>query len=154
MFEIFNLKDEPENLEKLASWHQDEWSYLNPGENLAVRITRMQSYLNNEFIPSTFIAKDKTLLGSAAIVSQDMKTEPPLTPWLASVFVRPENRKQGIGRKLVLHVMTQARKEGIDILYLYTPDQVSFYSKLGWSVLDECQYKGSDVTIMQVRLDV
>ena len=154
MFEIFNLKDEPENLEKLASWHQDEWSYLNPGENLAVRITRMQSYLNNEFIPSTFIAKDKTLLGSAAIVSQDMKTEPPLTPWLASVFVRPENRKQGIGRKLVLHVMTQARKEGIDILYLYTPDQVSFYSKLGWSVLDERQYKGSDVTIMQVRLDV
>jgi len=154
MFEIFNLKDEPENLEKLASWHQDEWSYLNPGENLAVRITRMQSYLNNEFIPSTFIAKDKTLLGSAAIVSQDMKTEPPLTPWLASVFVRPENRKQGIGRKLVLHVMTQARKEGIDILYLYTPDQVSFYSKLGWSVLDKRQYKGSDVTIMQVRLDV
>ena len=154
MFEIFNLKDVPENLEKLASWHQDEWSYLNPGENLAVRITRMQSYLNNEFIPSTFIAKDKTLLGSAAIVSQDMKTEPPLTPWLASVFVRSENRKQGIGRKLVLHVMTQARKEGIDILYLYTPDQVSFYSKLGWSVLDERQYKGSDVTIMQVRLGV
>ena len=154
MFEIFNLKDVPENLEKLASWHQDEWSYLNPGENLAVRITRMQSYLNNEFIPSTFIAKDKTLLGSAAIVSQDMKTEPPLTPWLASVFVRSENRKQGIGRKLVLHVMTQARKEGIDILYLYTPDQVSFYSKLGWSVLDKRQYKGSDVTIMQVRLDV
>jgi len=154
MFEIFNLKDEPENLEKLASWHQDEWSYLNPGENLAGRITGMQSHLNNEFIPSTFIAKDKTLLGSAAIVSQDMKTEPPLTPWLASVFVRPENRKQGIGRKLVLHVMTQARNEGIDILYLYTPDQVSFYSKLGWSVLDERQYKGSDVTIMQVRLDV
>ena len=154
MFEILNLKDEPENLAKLASWHQDEWSYLNPGENLAARITRMQSHLNNEFIPSTFIAKDKTLLGSAAIVSQDMKTEPPLTPWLASVFVRPENRKQGIGRKLVLHVMTQARKEGNDILYLYTPDQVSFYSKLGWSVLDERQYKGSDVTIMQVRLDV
>ncbi len=154
MFEILNLQDEPENLAKLASWHQDEWSYLNPGENLTARITRMQSHLNNELIPSTFIAKDKTLLGSAAIISQDMKTDPPLTPWLASVFVRPENRKQGIGSRLVLHVMTEARKEGVNILYLYTPDQVSFYSKLGWSILDKRQYQDHDVTIMQVKLDV
>jgi GNAT superfamily N-acetyltransferase len=104
------LKDEPENLLTLASWHQDEWSYLNPGEDLFSRISRMQQFLNEDFIPSTFIAKDKVLLGSAAIVLQDMKTEPQLTPWLASVFIRPEFRRQGIGRQLVLHVMDTGSK--------------------------------------------
>ena len=135
MFEILNLKDEPENLAKIASWHQDEWSYLNPGENLAARITRMQSHLNNEFIPSTFIAKDKTLLGSAAIISQDMKTHPPLTPWLASVFVRPKNRKQGIGRKLVSHVMSQARKKTYRHIVSLHPrtDELLFETRLDGS---------------------
>ena len=154
MIKIINLKDEPENLLTLASWHQDEWSYLNPGEDLVARISRMQSFLNEDFIPSTFIARDEVLLGSAAIVLWDMKTEPQLTPWLASVFIRPEARRQGVGRQLVLHVMEQARKEGIDCLYLYTPDQESFYIKLGWSTIDKLKHQGHDVTIMQVKLNV
>jgi N-acetylglutamate synthase-like GNAT family acetyltransferase len=154
MLKIINLRNEPENLLTLASWHQDEWSYLNPGEDLVARISRMQSFLNEDFIRSTFIARDEVLLGSAAIVLQDMKTEPQLTPWLASVFIRPEARRQGVGRQLVLHVMEQARKEGIDCLYLYTPDQESFYIKLGWSTIDKLKHQGHDVTIMQVKLNV
>jgi GNAT superfamily N-acetyltransferase len=154
MIKIINLKDEPENLSTLASWHQDEWSYLNPGEDLFSRISRMQPFLNEDFIPSTFIAKNKVLLGSAAIVLQDMKTEPQLAPWLASVYIRPEFRRQGIGRQLVLHVMEQARKKGIDCLYLYTPDQECFYIKLGWSTIDKRKHQGHDVTIMQVNLNV
>jgi N-acetylglutamate synthase-like GNAT family acetyltransferase len=154
MIKISNLKDEPENLVTLASWHQDEWSHLNPGEDLTARIARMQDHLNDELIPSTFIAKSDVLLGSAAIVYKDMETEPQLTPWLASVFVRTEYRKQGIGHQLVRHVMTQAQTAGIDRLYLYTPDQAGFYSKLGWSILEKRQHLDLDVTIMQVKLDV
>ncbi|MBT8118700.1 MAG: GNAT family N-acetyltransferase [Gammaproteobacteria bacterium] len=151
---IVNLKDEPENLSTLASWHQDEWSHLNPGEDLTARILRMQPHLSDELIPSTFVAKDDVLLGSAAIVDQDMKTEPQLKPWLASVFVRPEYRKQGIGRKLVLHVMAQAQAAHIGRLYLYTPDKTGFYLKLGWSILEQRQYQNHEVIVMQVNLNV
>jgi N-acetylglutamate synthase-like GNAT family acetyltransferase len=83
-----------------------------------------------------------------------MKTEPQLTPWLASVYTRPEFRRQGIGRQLVLHVMEQARKEGIDRLYLYTTDQECFYIKLGWSTIDKRKHHDHDVAIMQVKLNV
>lgn len=154
MIKIINLKDEPENLSTLASWHQQEWSYLNPGEDLSARILRMQPHLSDDLIPSTFIAKGDALLGSAAIVDQDMKIKPQLKPWLASVFVRPEYRKQGIGRKLVLHVMAQAQTAGIGRLYLYTPDKTGFYSKLGWSILEQCQYHNHEVIVMQVNLNV
>jgi N-acetylglutamate synthase-like GNAT family acetyltransferase len=50
--------------------------------------------------------------------------------------------------------MTQAQTAGIDRLYLYTPDQAGFYSKLGWSILEKRQHLDLDVTIMQVKLDV
>jgi N-acetylglutamate synthase-like GNAT family acetyltransferase len=153
MIEIINLRDEPANLATLASWHQQEWSSFNPGESIEERILRMQPYLNEEFIPSTFIAKDNSLSGSAAIVSHDMETRPQLSPWLASVYVAPEKRGQGIGTKLVLHVMELTKREGIKTLYLFTPDRQDFYLNLGWSIKNVEQYQNREVTIMQVDLD-
>ena len=153
MIEIINLKDEPEHLTTLASWHHSEWSTLNPGESLDDRIIRMQPHLNEAFIPSTFVAKDNNLLGSAAIVSQDMETNLSLTPWLASVYVTPQYRRHGVGRKLVKHVMTQSKLEGINKLYLFTPDKQNFYLKLGWTKKHTERYHDQKVTVMQVALD-
>ena len=65
---IVNLKDCPEHIETLAQWHQQQWQYLNPGQSLADRIAKMQKYLNDDFVPSTFVALGNEPLGSAAIV--------------------------------------------------------------------------------------
>lgn len=138
---------------QLASWHQEEWSYLNPGESIEQRIARMQPFLNNQLVPSTFIAKEDNLSGSAALVSHDMETRPDLSPWLASVYVAVEFRGRGTGTKLVKHVMQQAFKGGINKLYLYTPDKEIFYSKLGWKTLSREKYHGLDVTIMEINLN-
>ena len=113
----------------------------------------MQAYLNNDFIPSTFIATDNQLLGSAAIVKNDMETKPQLSPWLASVYVAPQYRNKGIGAKLVQHSMTMAQSNNIDKLYLLTPGQKSFYEKLGWHIVSEEMYHGYRVTVMQVTLN-
>jgi GNAT superfamily N-acetyltransferase len=157
MIEIIDLKQVSDYLATLAQWHQKEWAYLNPGETLEQRMTRMQPYLNQCFIPSTFIARDTTLLGSAAIVENDMSGEPPLsqplTPWLASVFVAPEYRQMGIGTKLVRHVMAQAKQQGVETLYLYTPDKSKFYEKLGWRMNSIEPYHGHQVSIMQATLN-
>ena len=151
--EIVDLKEKPEHLPSLAEWHHKEWSDLNPGETIEQRIERMQAYLNESFIPSTFIAKDGELLGSAAIVAHDMETKPDLSPWLASVFVAPEQRGKGLGARLVSHVMNEAKTRGIDTLYLFTPDKALFYQKLGWKIVTKEQYRGQEVTIMKIELD-
>jgi GNAT superfamily N-acetyltransferase len=52
-------------------------------------------------------------MGSAAIIDSDMDTRPELTPWLASVFVAKEFRNQGVGSRLVEHVMEEVRKAGV-----------------------------------------
>ena len=151
--QILDLRNEPQHISQLAEWHHQEWSSLNPGRTLEQRIESMQSYLGDDLVPSTFIAKDATLMGSAAIIVSDMETKPELTPWLASVFVRPDFRNRGVGGLLVQHVMQQARIAGIEQLYLFTPDRASFYRRLGWKTLSEEQYREHRVTIMSVELN-
>lgn len=150
--EIINLKDEPHHILTLAKWHHDEWSSLNPGRTVDQRVEYMRSYLSDNLVPSTFIAKGDDLIGSAAITENDMDTRPELTPWLASVFVAPEYRNQEVGSRLVKHVMQQAKDATMDTLYIFTPDRVSFYEKLGWQVFNEEEYREHWVTVMSVKL--
>jgi len=151
---IINLSQEPHQIPTLAQWHQAEWSNLNPGQTIEQRIERMQAYLGNKLIPSTFIYKHEgQLAGSAAIIESDMDTRLELTPWLASVYVALEFRRQGIGAKLVQHVMLQAKTVGVTKLYLFTPDQVDFYAKLGWTAMDDEYYRDHRVTVMSVSLN-
>ena len=152
MFTIKNLKQRPDTLTQLAQWHQSEWSQLNPVETLEQRINRMQDYLNDDFIPSTFVAIEHSLLGSAAIVKNDMETRKTLSPWLASVYVSAEKRGSGIGRKLVQHVMSCATNKQYNKLYLFTADQQHFYEKLGWQTFDTECYHGQQVSLMQINL--
>ena len=103
-------------------------------------------------VPSTFVALEEQLLGSAAIVELDMDTKPDSSPWLASVFVSPESRGKGVGSKLVMQVMEKAKEAGIPVLYLFTPDKEGFYQKLGWHTISRETYRGHLVTIMEVNL--
>ncbi len=151
--EIQNLKSAPQHLMQLAQWHQAEWSYLNPGSSLEDRIEKMQAYLSGDFLPSTWVAQENDQpLGSAAIVKQDMDIHLDKSPWLASVFVSPEFRQQGLGSALVREVMEAARQQDVSTLWLYTPDKASFYRQIGWSVFSQEKYHGHKVTIMSVRL--
>ena len=148
MLTISDLRDVPEHLHQLAAWHHAQWSCLNPGQSLEDRTNAMQAFLGNSFIPSTFVAIDQELLGSAAIIENDMDTRPELSPWLASVYVKHGYRNQGIGTALVKHVIDKAIANGINKIYLFTPDRQSFYSKLGWHHMDDENYHGEDVSVM------
>lgn len=149
---IIDLKDAPHHLPTLAAWHHSQWAELNPGFSLAQRLDMMQAYLNDYPVPSTFVAVDPEPMGSAAIIANDMDSHPEWTPWLASVFVAPAYRNQGIGGRLVRHAMNQAKKAGIAELYLFTPDREDFYRRLGWEVLTTEHYRGHNVAIMRVDL--
>ena len=153
MMNIINLKHEPQHLPLLARWHQSEWGYLNPEETIEKRIERMQANLNADFIPGTWVALTDQLAGSAAIVVQDMDTHQQFSPWLASVYVCPAQRQQGIGSALVTHVMRAAAEQGIQTLYLFTPDQAPFYQKLGWTTIEQPVYRGHQVSVMKVALN-
>jgi len=150
---ILNLQEEPQQIGQLVEWHHNEWSYLNPDGSIEQRTEKMKMYLEPDFVPSTFIGKDNdALIGSAAIVKCDMDTHEELSPWLASVYVSTSHRKHGYGALLVKHIMRKAKAEGIRTLYLFTPSEEDFYTRLGWIKKSEESYRGAAVIIMEVNL--
>ena len=149
--EIINLRQAPQHIPTIARWHFDEWGYLNPGKTLEYRIGRMQRYLGDDAIPSMLLAVDgNEVLGTAALVESDMDSHPELTPWLASVYIRADQRGRGLGKQLVKALMDFASQQKIPQLYLFTPDQAPFYAKLGWRIVSEETYHDTPVTIMQL----
>jgi N-acetylglutamate synthase-like GNAT family acetyltransferase len=149
--EIIDLRKAPQHIPTIARWHFDEWGYLNPGKTLEYRIERMQRYIADNPIPSMLIAVEgNVVLGTAALVEADMDSHPELTPWLASVYIREDQRGCGLGKKLVQALMDFAGKQNLERLYLFTPDQSGFYAKLGWKPLAQETYRDTPVTVMQL----
>lgn len=136
--QIIDLRQAPEHLATLAAWHHDEWSYLNPGKTLADYQLGMQEYLAEGEIPSMLIAVEgDQLLGSSSIIASDMDDQPQLTPWLANVYVHADQRGRGLGAALVKAAMGMAARLQLTQLYLFTPDQETFYTRLGWRRLSQ-----------------
>ena len=151
--QIEYLADYPQHISELAQLHFKEWSYLRPEESLEERIERLRASYGRNAIPSVVVAlKDGKLLGSAMLLAQDMASHPQLTPWLAGVFVKPEYRRRGIGSALVKRIEAEARSLGVSTLYLYTPQAESLYGRLGWSAIERCQYRNTDVVVMSKQL--
>ncbi len=147
------LADHPHLVPTLARWHHQEWGALNSHKTLADRLARLQGHLQRRAIPTTFVAlADGEPVGCASLVQHDLPDRLDLAPWLASVYVVPERRHQGIGRALVRRVQEEARLLGEERLYLYTMDRQRFYAHLGWTVVEERVYRGVGITLMELKI--
>jgi len=137
----------------IAHWHHEEWGSFKPGDSVEKRIANLQTHLAKKQIPTTFVSlSGGILLGSASLVAHDMDTRMDLSPWLASVYVTPEQRNCGIGTALVQHVIEEARELNVETLYLFTPDRKGFFASIGWSVVEHTEYREQKVVIMAVHI--
>ena len=149
--EIVRLNEHPEFIPTLAEWHYNQWSYLHDVDSVERRIAEFEEETKSSGIPQTYVAvADGKLLGSVSLLLHDMDIRMELSPWLASLYVPVEQRKQGVGSTLVRHAVREADRLGHRILYLYTPDREAFYVRLGWSLLERTDFHGHNVPIMTI----
>lgn len=149
------LHEQAHFIDKVANWWHEEWGYLSPDKSLADRIQEVQLLaIKREDIPKAHIAiSDDKLLGTATLVKNDLPSIPHNhTPWLASVFVDPKMRRQGIGRKLVQTIEESAKNLGYKNIYLFTPDQEAWYASFGWTLLEYNRCNDHGIAIMQKSL--
>lgn len=147
------LEDYPQHIPVIAQWHQNEWHHISPHLNTELRIKLYSNYNNSSVIPSCTLALiDDAPVGSASLVVSDMDSYPQLSPWLASVYVHSDFRKQGIATQLLDFCLNTALCAEIDTLYLFTPDQTDFYQKRGWIIYKSTIYHGESVDIMYYDL--
>jgi GNAT superfamily N-acetyltransferase len=139
------LADHPDLVGVIAEWHQRQ----DERHPLDFWIRCHTTEARHEGIPRAWVAfVDGEPAGSVSLVARNMDTRPELSPWLASLWVRPQCRGRGIGAALVRRCEEEARRLGIRRLHLYTEAAADFYGRLGWSVLAQEQYEGESVVVM------
>lgn len=151
--EIVPLAEHPEAIPDLARWHLAEWGHYSASRTRESTEARLRRHLASDGIPLTMVALEGgEPVGSAALVWNDLKTRPELSPWLADVVVDPAWRRRGIGSKLVARLAEEARERGVETLYLYTPDQERLYARLGWELMGRVEYREEEVAVMRLHL--
>ena len=151
--EIDYLANHEAFLPLLARWHHEEWGYLHPGDSLEARADRLRGECGRGGIPTTVIAfSGETLLGSAMLIDHDMDTRMDLSPWLASVFVSPGHRRKGIGHRAREVDHDGGRNPRRSAALSLHPKSESFYTRLGWRVVERTTYVNTGVVVMAVDI--
>jgi predicted N-acetyltransferase YhbS len=150
---VVPLVERPDLAAQVAAWGFAEWGYLNPGQTLEQRTIRIQGKMNVDRVPIAFVAlgDDGGIIGTASLIFDDLEGDP-RNPWLASVYVPPEQRKKGIASALVRTVEEAARRLGYTRLYLFTSTAPKLYADLGWRALEQRDYRGDHIQIMDKML--
>lgn len=150
---IVPVCDAPHAIPTLAEWHFGQWGKWNPENTIEKRIERLQRQTDKSRLPMTIVALyGADPIGSASLVLADLETKEELSPWLASVFVEPNWRDQGVGTSLVQKVCDLAIAMQFDRIYLFTPDKERFYRGLGWKPVERSEYRGDPIVIMSLEL--
>jgi GNAT superfamily N-acetyltransferase len=126
----------------LARWHAEEWGHLYEPDVWNLDVARgefeEQVALGGGCVPTTYAAftHGDRLVGSVSLVnSDDLEGFGHLGPWLASLYVERTQRRRGIGRLLIAHLLAQPPARQSRAVYLFTPDHAAWYASMGWEPL-------------------
>jgi len=148
---IVNITERQKHLKEINSWLYKEWGHHDVNSTELDWFKKKQAKIDkkNNLLPIILVAiKEDNPVGTASIVDSDMKTHPELKPWMADVYVKEDQRKKGYGSRLVKRILKEAVKLDFNKIYLFTPDQRSFYEQLGWKPYQKVIYRKEKVDIM------
>lgn len=149
--EIFPLKHKPQYLDQVAEWIYSEWGIKNLGSSISTVRDKLERFKNDDQIPINYVAVEgEILIGTFNLMLSDPPNKKDLSPWFGSLYVAPDYRNLGIGTSLIKFAVSEAKKLGVQKLYLCTPSKQQMYAKLGWKPTDKVEFRGEEVTIMEI----
>jgi N-acetylglutamate synthase-like GNAT family acetyltransferase len=130
MLEVYELKDKVEYFESVVQMFWDQWG---TETNFTFYHDCMfHSMKTDSDLPRFYIAiQNESIIGTYALLRNDLISRQDIFPWLACLYVAPEYRGQNVGAKLLQHALQETWKKGHDKLYLCT-NLNGFYEKYGW----------------------
>ena len=111
-----------------------DWLETHPGDGLPLRLGAIAGGV---------------CVGTVSLVYNDLAQRPDLTPWVASVLVRPAWRGRGIAAALLAEAERRAAAHRVEALYLFTPDAEAYYARLGWTAFDHGYTRGEEIVLMR-----
>ena len=135
-WELVNLRDRPQLLERAAAWFHEKW-----GVPLAAyRESMADCTAEKGPVPQWYLAVDgDAVLGGLGVIENDFHARKDLAPNVCAVCVEETCRRRGIAGALLNHACRDMAELGVGTLYLLT-DHTSFYERYGWEFL--CMVRG------------
>ena len=145
-FEAAGVKDLPQLVELLRHLFEQEAEFT---PDAAKQETALKMILADPRLGKLFVARDgRQVVAMASLLYTVSTAEGGKAALFEDLVVRPDYRKQGIGARLLEHVIAQARAEGLLRLTLLTDMQNEsaqvLYRKLG--------FVGSPMKPMRLKL--
>lgn len=149
MFKIYELKERTDLFDEAVDF---VWKHWGSQENyMFYRDCMKHSCENNSELPRFYIViQNHSIVGSYALLTNDLISRQDLTPWLACLFVIPELRGNKLGSILLQHACKEAHKKGFEYLYLCTEIE-GYYEKYGWSYVEEAYIFNGEPTKVYMK---
>ena len=149
---ITPLGEVPDALPLCAQWLNTEWDH-EQRYTLDETAKWLREIVGSKAGEAALVASGADRpVGICLLVECDLDQRAELTPWLSSLFVRPDYRRRAIGRRLVRGIETIACEEGAESLFLYTLDRESFYAELGWQTIERLELEAGKFALMSKGL--
>lgn len=150
------LADCSEAIPMIAEWHYNQWGKGRPGGSMERFLSNLTNYLNRDKLPLMVLATaEESVIGTAALKYREMDIYPEKEHWLGSVYVVPGHRRKGVATDLVQAATNIAIFHGVKLLHLQTEQlDGGLYARLGWNPVEQVQYKGMEVLIMERKIGV
>ena len=154
MLQIRFLADVPEHVDQLADWHHMQWQSLYPDWTREIARTELLEHVQCRTLPATLVlTENHMLLGSVSLLEVDAESLSHIgSPWLASLYVKPEMRGKAYGAKLVNALMQHAKNISLREIFLFTPEHKSFYEHLGWKAFHQTRLNEQNVDVMSYQI--
>ncbi|MEE4561455.1 GNAT family N-acetyltransferase [Paenibacillus polymyxa] len=119
------------NFEKAVQLFWNQWGTAN--NIMFYHDCILHSINTDSDLPSFYIAlENESIIGTYALLRNDLISRQDIFPWLACLYVSPEQRGRNIGALLMKQALQETEKKGHNKLYLCT-DLNGYYEKYGWS---------------------
>ncbi|NNF95848.1 MAG: GNAT family N-acetyltransferase [Halobacteria archaeon] len=140
----------------LARWYFEEWGHLEKGNTLDKVTEKLHGYLNTDKIPLIVLAVEGgEILGAAQLKYREMDIYPEKEHWLGGVYVSKNHRGNKLAEQIIRKVVSIAGKLDVHKLYLQTENlSGGLYTRLGWLPIEQVNYRGLDVLVMEKEIGV
>ncbi len=154
-FHIKLLADCPEHIPALSElWFQELGKKWVPGASVERAFNSFKEHLNINELPQTLVMLEgDQLIGTVSLRDNDGIRED-LTPWLGTLIVHPDYRRQGVGETLVEAAKMRSKSLGFEKLHLFVLDPAlpKWYQKLGWKEIAVDRFHIHPVSVMEISV--
>jgi GNAT superfamily N-acetyltransferase len=148
------LADSKKAIPILANWYFKEWGYLENGNTYDKVSEKLYGYLNINKMPLIIVAvEENEIIGSAQLKYREMDIYPKKEHWLGGVYVSKKYLGNRVAEKIVVKIISIARELEVNKLHLQTEDlRGGLYCHLGWQPVEQVNYRGLDVLVMEKQI--